>query len=240
MGMVMRKERKGRKKPNREVQDKFLDEKRHAVPPLRPQTDMQADYMAALMTAEQVVVLGPAGTGKTYIASTVAADLYRLGQIDKIVLTRPNVTGSKSLGFFPGTMEEKIGPWVVPFTDIIRKRLGGGQYDVALKHKAIEIVPFEVMRGRTFDKAFVILDEAQNTTPEEMKMFLSRVGKDSTVVINGDVKQRDIKVTSGLETVIRLVKTQGLPVPVIEFGMDDIVRSDACAMWIRAFDREGL
>jgi phosphate starvation-inducible PhoH-like protein len=109
-----------------------------------------------------------------------------------------------------------------------------------MKHKAIEIVPFEVMRGRTFDKAFVILDEAQNTTPEEMKMFLSRVGKDSTVVINGDVRQRDIKVTSGLETVIRMVRSQRMPVPVIEFGMDDIVRSDACAMWIRAFNKEGL
>jgi len=237
----LRKERKAKRgKPTREIKDKFLDEKRHAVPPLRPQTDTQADYIASLMTADQVVVLGPAGTGKTYIASTVASDLYRLGQIDKIVLTRPNVTQSKSLGFFPGTMEEKIGPWVVPFTDVIRKRLGSGQYELAMKHKAIEIVPFEVMRGRTFDKAFVILDEAQNTTPEEMKMFLSRVGKDSTVVINGDVRQRDIKVTSGLETVIRMVRSQGMPVPVIEFGMDDIVRSDACAMWIRAFNKEGL
>jgi len=236
----MRKERKKFKKGSRDVQDKFLDDKRHAVPPLRPQTDTQADYIASLMCSDQVVVLGPAGTGKTYIASTVAADLYRLGQIDKIVLSRPNVTGSKSLGFFPGTMEEKIAPWVVPFTDVIRKRLGGGQYDIAMKNKSIEIIPFEVMRGRTFDKAFVILDEAQNTTPEEMKMFLSRIGKDSTVVINGDIKQRDIKVTSGLETVIRLVRTQGLPVPVIEFGMDDIVRSGACAMWIKAFDKEGL
>jgi phosphate starvation-inducible PhoH-like protein len=235
---VARKERKAKSK--REVKDKFLDDKRHAVPPLRPQNDNQADYIAALMTANQTIVLGPAGTGKTYIASTVASDLYRLGQIDKIVLTRPNVTQSKSLGFFPGTLEEKIGPWVVPFTDVIRKRLGGGAYDLALKHKAIEIVPFEVMRGRTFDKAFIILDEAQNTTPEEMKMFLSRIGKNSTVVVNGDVRQRDIKQTSGLEKVIRMVKTQGLPVPVIEFGLNDIVRSDACAMWIKAFTHEGL
>jgi len=236
----MRKERKNKRKPVRDVQDKFLDDKRNAVPPLRPQTDTQADYMAALMCNDQVVVLGPAGTGKTFIASTVAADLYRLGNIDKIVLTRPNVTGSKSLGFFPGTMEEKIAPWVVPFTDVIRKRMGGGQYDIALKHKAIEIIPFEVMRGRTFDNAFIILDEAQNTTPEEMKMFLSRVGKDCTVVVNGDVRQRDIKVTSGLETVIRLIRTQGLPVSLIEFSMEDIVRSGACAMWIKAFDKEGL
>lgn len=235
---MTRKKRK--EKPNRDIKDKFLDDRRREVPPLRPQTDNQADYIAALMTSPQTVVLGPAGTGKTYVASTVAADLYSFGKVNKIVLTRPNVSQSKSLGFFPGTLEDKIGPWVVPFTDVIRKRLGSGQYELALKHKAIEIVPFEVMRGRSFDNAFIILDEAQNTTPEEMKMFLSRIGKNCTVVVNGDVQQRDIKVTSGLETTIRLIKTQGLPVPIVEFTISDIVRSNECAMWIKAFTYEGI
>jgi phosphate starvation-inducible PhoH-like protein len=198
----------------------------------------QADYLDALKTSPQVVVLGPAGTGKTWIAATYAADLYRQRRIRKIILTRPNVPCGRSLGFFPGSLEEKFAPWAAPLIETIQERIGAAAYEIALKNGEIEMVPFEVMRGRTFKDAFVLLDEAQNATPAEMKMLLTRIGEDCTVVINGDVSQCDLRETSGLGTVVHLIKSQMLPVPVIEFTREDIVRSGVCGMWVRAFEAE--
>lgn len=229
-----------RNQRRQQQQQQTNNERTGERPPLRAMTHRQADYIAALMTSEQTISMGCAGTGKTYIAATVAADLLRMRKISKIVLTRPNIGASKSLGFFKGTIEEKIAPWVVPFTEVLRQRLGSAVYEIAEKHGEIEIVPFEVMRGRTFNDAFVILDEAQNTTPQEMKMFLTRIGSDSKVVINGDIAQSDLKETSGLFKIVQMVKRQMLPIPVIEFTENDIVRSDICAMWIKAFNREGI
>lgn len=202
---------------------------------LLPKTDRQKEYIDALKVSPQVVVTGAAGTGKTYIAATKAAILYEANQIDKIILTRPNVPAGKSLGFFPGTLEEKIAPWIVPFIEVLEEHLGKEVVELAIKSKNIDIIPFEVMRGRTFKNAFVILDEAQNATAHELKMFLSRVGENAQVVINGDVMQSDLKGESGLARLIGIIKSQKLQVPVIEFTLDDIVRSDICAMWIRAF-----
>jgi len=210
------------------------------LPPLSPKNDKQAAYIKALKTSPQVIVTGCAGTGKTYIASVYAAKLYAAGKIDKIILTRPNVAAGRSLGFFPGTMEEKMAPWVIPFTDVLQAELGEEVYGIASRKKNIDIVPFEVMRGRTFNNSFVILDEAQNTSPAEMKMFLTRIGENSQVLLNGDIKQSDLRLTSGLKTIIDMIHKQRLPVPHVEFTVDDIVRSDICAMWVKAFDREGL
>lgn len=221
--------------------DKTLDNERQGHrPALKAMNDRQADYIASIMTNQQTISMGCAGTGKTFIAATVAADLYRNRKIKKIVLTRPNVAASKSLGYFKGTLEDKISPWVVPFTSVIQDRLGPAVYDIAMKRGEIEIVPFEVMRGRTFDNAFVILDEAQNTDPSEMKLFLTRIGQGSKVIINGDIAQSDLKQASGLLKIVNMIKRQMLPIPIIEFTEDDIVRSDICAMWIRAFHRENL
>ena len=211
-------------------------EKERKNPPLLAMNETQAEYIADIMTKDQVVVLGPAGTGKTYIASTIAADLLRGGKINKIVLTRPNVPGGRSIGFFPGELAEKMAPWVVPFTSVIETRMGAAAYAIAVKHGDIEVVPFEVMRGRTFENAFIILDEAQNTTCEEMKMFLTRVGNDSKLVVNGDVKQSDIKGVSGLTKILQMIRFGNLPVEIVEFTLDDIVRSGVCAMWTRAFE----
>jgi phosphate starvation-inducible protein PhoH and related proteins len=118
--------------------------------------------------------------------------------------------------------------------------MGRGAYETALKNGNIEIVPFEVMRGRSFSDAFILLDEAQNTTPEEIKMFLTRQGEDTRVVINGDIAQSDLKSSSGLKKIIHIIKAHGLPVPIIEFGIEDIVRSGMCAMWVKAFHHEGI
>lgn len=206
------------------------------LPPLRALNPMQAEYIDALRASPQVVVMGPAGTGKTWIAATYAADLLRNRQISRIVLTRPNVPIGRSLGFFPGTLEDKFGPWAAPVVEAIRDRIGKAAFEIALKRGDIEMVPFEVMRGRSWKDAFVLLDEAQNTTPQEIKTFLTRIGEDCTVVINGDISQCDLPDASGLRTVLSLIKSKGLPVPVIEFTRDDIVRSGLCAMWVRAFD----
>jgi phosphate starvation-inducible protein PhoH and related proteins len=220
------------------VNPKFAEERKQ--PPLKALTDNQAAYMADIMTKQMTVVMGPAGTGKTYIAATIAADMLRDRRIAKIILTRPNVPSGRSLGFFPGSMEEKIAPWVVPFTEVIRARMGAGAYEIAMKRGDIEVIPFEVMRGRTFNNAFVILDEAQNTTTAEIKMFLTRIGQDTKIVVNGDVAQSDLKGDCGLKTVIRMIDRYRLPVGVVEFDIEDIVRSDLCAAWVRAFHEDGI
>ncbi|MFN3656319.1 MAG: PhoH family protein [Pseudolabrys sp.] len=215
-------------------------ESERALPPIKALNPTQAEYLEALRKHPQVIVLGPAGTGKTWIAATHAADLYRNRQIDKIILTRPNVPCGRSLGYFPGSLEDKFAPWAVPVADAIKDRIGKAAYDIALKHGGIELVPFEVMRGRSWRNAFVLLDEAQNATPGEIKTFLTRIGDDCTVVINGDVSQCDLAAESGLATVIDMIEAQNLPVPVIEFGHSEIVRSGICAMWVQAFAQAKL
>lgn len=225
---------KGKSKPT----DKFSAERN--LPPVLPKTPNQSLYLEALRESDQVVTLGCAGTGKTYLAGTHAADRFRQHKIRKIYLTRPNVPAGRSIGFLPGTLEEKIAPWAVPLTEAMAERMGKAALEIALKSGDIEIVPFEIMRGRTFKNCIVILDEAQNTTPAEMKMFLSRVGEDCQVIINGDIAQSDLKETSGLHKIISMVKRRMMPVPVIEFTLDDIVRSGLCEMWVRAFEEAAI
>ncbi len=205
-------------------------------PPIRALNAAQADYLDALYASPQVIDLGPAGTGKTWIAATYAADQYRAGNISRIILTRPNVPCGRSLGFFPGSLEDKFAPWAAPVIEAMRERMGAAAFDIALKKGDIEMAPFEVMRGRSWKDAFVLLDEAQNATPAEIKMFLTRIGEDCQVVVNGDISQCDLSEASGLKVVLDLVAKRRLPVPVVEFTLADIVRSDICAMWVRAFD----
>ncbi len=208
------------------------------LPPIKALNPTQSHYLAALRSSPQIVVLGPAGTGKTWIAATHAADLYRTGRIDKIILTRPNVPCGRSLGFFPGSLQDKFAPWAVPIADAIKERIGDAAYEIALKRGDIEMAPFEVMRGRSWKNAFILLDEAQNTTVAEIKTFLTRVGENCISVVNGDIHQSDIQQASGLGRMIELIRSHGLPVPVIEFAIEDIVRSGICAMWVRAFEGE--
>ena len=195
-----KKQRQAQARATAEVVDihgvKFEAERR--LPPIEALTAKQGDYLEALGSRPQTIVLGPAGTGKTWIAATYAADLYRQRRIERIILTRPNVPCGRSLGFFPGSLENKFAPWAVPVTDAIRERIGRAAFDIAAKRGDIEMVPFEVMRGRSWRNAFVLLDEAQNTTPAEIKMFLTRVGEECTTVINGDVAQSDLPSGSGL------------------------------------------
>ena len=202
---------------------------------LKPMNDRQTEYVKALNSFDQVIVCGFSGTGKTYIAATYAANMYANKEIGKIILTRPNISVGKDLGFFPGTLEEKFAPWAAPVLDVLNEQLGKGVVETGIKNGNIEMAPLSTMRGRSFKDAFIILDEAQNTTIPEIKMFLTRIGKECKVVINGDIKQSDIAMQSGLSKIIHLAKKHKLPIPVIEFGVDDIVRSDICKRWIIAF-----
>ena len=205
-----------------------------------PRTDKQHFFLSALKTNSQVLVLGPAGTGKTYVTATYAADLYTLKEIDKIVITRPHVAVGKDIGFLPGTLEEKTYPWALPVLDVLQKHWGKGMLETAIKNGNVEMAPLALMRGRSFESSFIIVDEAQNITVHELKMLLTRVGEGSTIVLNGDVQQSDLNGTHGLTKIIHLAKKHILPVAVVEFGIDDIVRSDICAQWVKVFMKEGL
>jgi len=207
---------------------------------LVPRTDNQKALIDALKSSSQVFILGPAGTGKTYVTATYAADLYTLKEIDKIVITRPHVAVGKELGFLKGDLQEKTMPWALPVLDVLEKHLGKGTVETGIKNGNIEMAPLALMRGRSFDNAFIIVDESQNITTHELKMLLTRVGEGSTIVLNGDTQQSDLKEADGLSKVIHLAKKYMLPVPIIEFGLTDIVRSDICAEWVKVFMKEKL
>jgi len=206
------------------------------IPPIVAKTKKQQEYLEALQKSPQIFAVGPAGTGKTWIPTAWASDLLKNKQIDKIVLTKPNVPGGPTLGFFPGTLEEKMAPWIVPFIEVIKERLGGpSQLDVELKKNNIDIVPFEVMRGRTFKNCVVIVDEAQNLTEIEMLMVLTRIGDESQLIVNGDLDQMDIKKNSGLAKAVQLVKDKKVNASLIEFSKNDVVRGGICAEWVKAW-----
>ena len=205
-----------------------------------PKTDRQKELIEALQTSQQVFILGPAGTGKTYVTATYAADLYTTKEIDKIVITRPHVAVGKELGFLKGDLTEKTMPWALPVLDVLEKHLGKGAVETGIKNGNIEMAPLALMRGRSFDNAFIIVDETQNITTHELKMLLTRVGEGTTIVLNGDVQQSDLKEADGLTKVIHLAKKHMLPVPIIEFDVDDIIRSDICAQWVKVFLKEGV
>jgi phosphate starvation-inducible PhoH-like protein len=211
-----------------------------SVVSLVPLNDRQRLYIDAIRAHDQVIVCGYSGTGKTYIAATVAANMYATKQIDRIILTRPNVSVGKDLGYLPGDLNEKFSPWAAPVLEVLMQQLGKGVVDTGIKNGNIEMAPLSTMRGRSFKDAFIILDEAQNTSIPEIKMFLTRVGEGSKVIVNGDIKQSDINQQSGLSKIIHLVKKYRMDIPVIEFTVDDIVRSEICKQWIIAFEGEGL
>lgn len=207
---------------------------------LVPRNIKQKDYIDALKASPQVIVTGPAGTGKTYVAATHAASLYNVKDIDKIIITRPHVEVGKGIGFLPGDLNDKVLPWALPVIDVLELHMGKGAVETALKNGNIEIVPLALIRGRSFDNALIIVDEAQNLTIPEMKAMLTRVGEGSQIVLDGDIEQVDLKEQSGLSKIAHLAKKHSLDMPVIEFGIEDVVRSDICKAWLEVFHAEGL
>lgn len=207
---------------------------------LQPLTENQGLYLQALKEHQQILVFGPSGTGKTFVAATFAANLYLAKVIDKIIITRPNVSVGKSMGSLPGTLNEKLEPLLSPVIDVLNEQLGRGVVETAIKNGNIEMAPLEYMRGRSFKDAFILLDEGQNLTVPEFKMFVTRVGENCKLVINGDIRQSDIKEGSGLSKAVHLAKKYHIDVGVIEFNLDDVVRGDLCKDWLTAFYEEGI
>lgn len=193
--------------------------------PLSAKNNAQQEYINAINRYPLTFGTGPAGTGKSYCAGALAAEALESGRIERIILTRPAVESGENLGFLPGDLDQKFSVYIDAFRDILNERLGAGTVDYCLRHGRIVAAPLAFMRGKTFNsKTFVILDEAQNTSIAQMKMFLTRIGEDCKVVINGDVKQSDIRGPNGLADAV--ARLGDLPnVYIHEFGRDDIVRS---------------
>ncbi len=178
----------------------------HRGRPIRPKTVGQASYIDAIRTHTVTFALGPAGTGKTYLALAMAVAALKRRDVGRVVLTRPVVEAGESLGFLPGTLEEKLDPYVRPLYDALFDMVDAEKAATMVDQGVIEIAPLAFMRGRTLNDAFVILDEAQNTTREQMKMFLTRLGFRSTFVVTGDTTQRDIAGTGGLDSARRVLE----------------------------------
>lgn len=200
---------------------------------VKPLNYIQHEYLRAIHENQIIFSIGSAGTGKTYIAALYAASELFHRRIQKIILTRPNIETGRGLGFLPGTLEEKYAPYLEPFDNIFSKSLGKGFYEYALKNKNIEPKPLGFMRGTTFDNCVVLLDEAQNATREEMKMILSRIGKNCKMIISGDTDQCDITNSGLSDAVSRLGSIQGID--IVRFVDEDIVRSKLCKDIILAY-----
>ncbi|TDT74208.1 phosphate starvation-inducible protein PhoH [Litoreibacter halocynthiae] len=204
---------------------------------VEPRTQAQKDYVTSLFNNELAFGIGPAGTGKTYLAVAVGVSLFITGKVDKIILSRPAVEAGERLGFLPGDMKDKVDPYMQPLYDALNDFLPGKQTAKLIEEKRIEIAPLAFMRGRTLSNAFVVLDEAQNATTMQMKMFLTRLGQGSRMVITGDRSQVDLPrgVQSGLreaETLIKGVKG----VSFSYFTAKDVVRHPLVARIIEAYE----
>lgn len=195
-----------------------------AAPPLKAKTQSQSQYIAAIKSHKLTFGVGPAGTGKSYCAGAIAAEELENRRIDKIIISRPAVEAGENMGFLPGDLNEKFDPYFDAFRDCLNERLGKGVVECGLKNGRIVVSPMAYLRGKTFNDAFVVLDEAQNCTRNQLKMFLTRIGENCRVVVNGDIRQTDIGGASGLQDAIE--RLSGIhSVCVHEFEHADIVRS---------------
>lgn len=204
---------------------------------IKPYSPAQANYIEKLSKNDVVFALGPAGTGKTYIAVAMAVAMFTSKKVEKIILSRPAVEAGEKLGFLPGDLKDKLDPYLRPLYDALNDMIPSDKLVRHMELGEIEIAPLAFMRGRTLANAFVILDESQNTTPTQMKMFLTRLGENSRMVITGDLTQTDLPkdVKSGLGDVIR--KVEGIEgIGVVRFTDSDVVRHPLAAKIIKAYD----
>lgn len=205
---------------------------------IQPKTLGQKEYIKLIQNNDITFGIGPAGTGKTYLAVAMAVKAFKKDEVSRIILTRPAVEAGESLGFLPGDLKDKVDPYLRPLYDALFDMIGPDKFNKYLERGTIEVAPLAFMRGRTLDNAFIILDEAQNTTPEQMKMFLTRLGFGSKAVVTGDITQTDLpdKKKSGLVQATRILKD--VPgIGSITLSDRDVVRHELVQRIIRAYDK---
>ncbi|MDI9520264.1 MAG: PhoH family protein [Bacillota bacterium] len=200
-------------------------------------TEGQARYVQAVRSSGLTLAVGPAGTGKTFLAIALAAVAYRNKEVERLILTRPAVEAGEKLGFLPGDMVQKIDPYLRPLYDALYEIMGIEAYQRMVERGAIEVAPLAFMRGRTLNDAFIILDEGQNTTPEQMKMFLTRMGRNARCVVTGDPSQIDLPTAKRSGLLVALEVLSGVEgVSIVNLSDEDVVRNDLVARIVRAYE----
>jgi len=206
--------------------------------PIKPKTMGQKEYVDAIRKKMIVFGMGPAGTGKTYLAMAMAITAFKNEEVGRIILTRPAIEAGEKLGFLPGDLQSKVDPYLRPLYDALYQIMGAESFQKNMEKGLIEVAPLAYMRGRTLDNAFIILDEAQNTTPAQMKMFLTRIGFGSKVVITGDATQKDLApgTKSGLDVALKVLKNID-EIGICKLTNNDVVRHPLVQKIVQAYDK---
>jgi phosphate starvation-inducible PhoH-like protein len=231
---VIESVQKARKKIGKSETYEIITPKKKVI----PHTPNQLKYIKAIEENDIVFGIGPAGTGKTFLAVAMAVKYLKEERVERIILTRPAVEAGESLGYLPGTFEEKISPYLTPLYDALFNLLPADKVQKLIESRIVEIAPLAYMRGRTLSEAFIILDEAQNTTNGQMKMFLTRIGMRSKVVITGDITQIDLPKNKESGLVIARKILKGIPgIEFVEFDKEDVVRHPLVRLIIEAYEK---
>lgn len=203
----------------------------HQPPAIVPQSENQEKLFQAIKSSNQVFVTGPPGTGKSYVTVGLAADWFATSKYHRLFICRPMVSNGDDMGWLPGDEREKCEPWAAPALSIIRQRIGADKMECDLNQNRIQVKPLQMMQGFSLDDCWLIVDEAQEMTVSQAKMIVTRMGKNSKLLLNGDINQCNLSEDSGLYFLINTIRKSNLPFPVVEFTIDDCQRSEECRMW---------
>jgi phosphate starvation-inducible protein PhoH and related proteins len=223
---------------------KARENKQEAESPLRnfhiqPKNKNQQRLLKAIDDHPIVVTLGAAGVGKTYCAASKVAQLFTTGRYENIILTRSNVPTGRSLGYFPGDINEKLTPWLMPMISVLKQQFGF-KYDYLANKGSIQLQPLETIRGRSFQDSLILVDECQNLTIDEIKAITTRLGENSKMILMGDATQSDIDKGSNIIKFCSICERNNIEIPIIKFTVDDIVRSDIVGSLVRMFIKENI